>query len=54
MAVRVYFYRQNIKPSINICRIGVSVLEENLRDISGVLFELQGTKWLKSSQGKNN
>lgn len=54
MAVRINFYRENIKPSINICRISVSILEENLRDIGGMLFELQGTKWLKSSGGENS
>lgn len=49
MAVGMYFHRQNIKPSINICRVGVSGLEETLKNISGVLFEPHGAKWLKSS-----
>lgn len=47
--LEMFFDRQNVRPSLNICRMGVSNLEENLRDIREVHFEPWGTKWLKCS-----
>lgn len=49
MAVGMYIHRQNSKPSINICRTGMSDLGESLRDVSRMLFQPQGTKWMKST-----
>lgn len=46
MAIVVFFHRQNAKPSIKTCGISVTGLEGNLREISEVLFETWGTKWL--------
>lgn len=46
MAIVVFFHRQNAKPSIKTCGISVTGLEGNLREISEVLFESWGTKWL--------